>query len=669
MPDTAFNLKGTLVCDVMVDDKPLVGEIQDGGFTNMEALKDATNSSTDSLKTNTAILKEFGDVMPEIIKNLRYMNAVVAQTGQSLPAVRRALTDREKLEERLAGNRERGLTTFVNTGGNMITQYANGNLGGMAGSLVSGSQNLIGNLRDSAKAADNKEMFGLLGKIGVGAAIAGVAVKVADTLSSKYIDEMPTIYGTGRAFGSLSDENALMSYDKINAYNHGTNLNTQGFNEIAVALRKQGVGNGLGYDQQIDLAGSIAQTTARWAYATGGDASQYANLAGLMSRYGGSSNVAEDFNRIVSSGYASGLNDTQIPEFLSGIQKVMEDGIAKGFTRSATEVADTLLMFSRMSGGDVFWQGEKGASLLNQANASISNATGLSKTEDLLIYSAFRKAYSGKDLSDKKYLGDNYVANSDYVNTMQMIEQGITPENFGAIMDSLSVYGNDNDAKIEALRKMTGLNYTGAARLFSLNTSNKDFATELDKVMKAPENQNNETQYQDAMNQIKQHVVRMGEGIAELKIAGMDLVVSGMNKITNWMGLGDGDKIFTDEPMVDNALFGDSAEGAWYLDDGVSGKSTFRAFIGHPGEKGYRDMITNELGAGSYTNEFIDYLYEYKDKKGTFNKEVEWKTSDSMVTTEEQKDIADRIKEIFELWKQEFGKPIILQEDSSGKKG
>ena len=211
--DSAFNIHGSIICDVKMGDQTLVGEVQDnvGSYENMRSLNEATAASTDTLKENSAIWKEFGDVMPDIIKNLRYMNAVVAQTGQSLPAVRKAITDKDRLEERLASDRERGLSTIVNTGGNMFNQYANGNIGGMTSSLVSGSQSLISSAKDAAKASDNKDMLGLLGKLGVGAMVASAVVGVANTLSSKYIEEMPTIYGTGRAFGSLSDENALMS--------------------------------------------------------------------------------------------------------------------------------------------------------------------------------------------------------------------------------------------------------------------------------------------------------------------------------------------------------------------------------------------------------------------------------------------------------------------------
>ena len=69
-----------------------------------------------------------------------------------------------------------------------------------------------------------------------------------------------------------------------------------------------------------------------------------------------------------------------------------------------------------------------------------------------------------------------------------------------------------------------------------------------------------------------------------------------------------------------------------------------------------------------FLNDFIDYLWKYSDKEnGAFRKDIKWKTDDKVVDKEEQKDIADRIKEIFELWKQEFGKPIVVQEESNGK--
>ena len=547
-----LNLEGEFLVNTkvkqQVDNQPPVDRsinTGDTSYENMQSFAEATTQSTNTLKQNAALQKEFGDILPEIIKNLRYMNSAVEQTTRSLPAIKRNITDEDRVKDRLAGDRERSFSSLVNTSGNIAQSYASGNVAGMANSFFSGSQNILNYGRDAARAKDNQDLAGFLGKLGIGAMIGGTVVGVVDAFANKYIEEMPTIFGSGRAFGDMSDLGSTKAYQVLNSYNRGTNLNTQEFNSIAQSLRKQGVGNGMTMDEQLALAGSIAQTTSRWAYATGGDADQYASLAGLMSRYGGSRNVSEDFNRIVSSGYASGLNDSQIPEFLSGIQKVMEEGIARGFNRSATEVADTLLMFSKMSGGNAFWQGEQGARLLNQANAGIAGATALSKTEDILVYRAMADAYggtvkdkNGRDISKvQATLGDTFVQNGGYVNTMQLIEKGITADNFDDIKNTLdSAYGSDQAAKIEALRNMTGLNYTGAARLLNLDVNDKNYDVKLKDIMAAPENQNKETQYQAAMNTIKESVVGISENLADLKIAGMSEVAKDVNKIAMWLG-------------------------------------------------------------------------------------------------------------------------------------
>ena len=634
-----------------------------GAAEEWQAVTDAQENSIDSLKNNTALMKEFGDIMPEIIKNLRYMNNAVSQTATNLPNVKKTITSQEKLNEQLAKNMEGGALSLVNTGGNMFQNFANGNIGGMATSFLSGTNRLIDYGKDSAKAADNKDMLGMLGALGIGAFVAQKIAEGINTISQKYIDEMPTIYGSGRAFGMLNDVDAKMSYDKINAYNTGTNLNTQGFSELVQSLRQQGLGNGLGYDEQVALAGSVAQTVGRWAYATGGDANQYASLAGIMSRYGGSTDVAGDFNRLVSAGYASGLSDTQIPEFLSGIQKVMEDGIAKGFSRSATDVASTMLMFSKMSGNNAFWQGEQGAKLLNQANQGLSSATSLSKTSDILAYRAFAKAYEGRE---KDELKDLYLENGDYVNTMMLMERGLDADNFGSIMGAINDTTGSTEGRIERLRQMFGVNYTGASRLLQLDPTKlnkQELQAEIDKIKNAPDMQNNETKYQEAMNQIKQYVVGMGQGIAELKIQGMDMVVTGIDKITNFLGLGNNDAIFSDEPLTAyHPVTGESLEGAWTLKDTINKKSEFKSLLQRKGDKGFGDL-TFKL-AGLDNNNFIDFLWENKDKEnGNFRKIVEEASSDTILTEKEQSDIEQAINRLYDLWKTEL-KNVTLQESS-----
>lgn len=643
-----------------VDSMNVNGDSQN--YENMQSFAQAASQSTDSLKNNSALMKEFGDVIPEIIKNLRFMNGVVAQTSSSLPAIKKTITSEDRRREQLAKDREGSALSAVNTGSNIFQNFANGNMGGMATSFFSGTNRLIDYGKDAAKTNDNKEMLKMLGVLGGGAFIASKIAEGVDTISQKYIDEMPTIYGTGRAFGLMNDVDAKRAYDTINKYNIGTNLNTQGFSELVQSLRQQGLGNSLLDDKaQMALAGGVAQTVGRWAYATGGNANQYASLAGMMSRYGGSTDVSGDFNRLVSAGYASGLSDSQIPEFLSGIQKVMEDGIAKGFTRSATEVAGTMLMFSKMSGNDAFWQGEQGAKMINQINAGISGATGLSKTSDIIAYRAISQAYKGKEAEN---LNGLYVDDGDYVNTMMLMEKGLTPENFGSIMGAIGDTTSSTTNQIEQIRQMFGLNYTGASRLLKLyrDTPNGVSESDITNITNAPDMQNNETQYQEAMNQIKQYVVGMGQGIAELKIQGMDLVVTGVNKITNWLGLGNNDKVFSDDTIVDNALTGASAEGAWAMnpDFKAKNKDQFSSFLLRKGDRGFGDLIFSKAGLAS--KNFVDYLYNNTDKEnGNFrNRVAEW-ASDGMITAKEQGEIVKAINDLYELWKTEL-KNITVEE-------
>lgn len=571
-----FRIHGKLVMDAEVSNQPLALPAPEGfqSADNFQSFAEAQINSTDSLKDNTAIMKEFGNIMPEIIKNLRAMNDIVNRTNQNLPAVRRNenFSDQEKRRQRQDELTRQGLLGFFNNGNYAVQAIASGNVSGAAIGGINSITNTANNLSSMAKNAEMTDLAKGLMAAGVVTAIVGTVVKGTDTLANKFIESMPTVYGSGRAFGSMSDSDALRTYHRLNNYNQNTGLDIDTFQGIAQSLRKQGVANGLEGEAQLAQVGNIARTTSRWAYATGGDASQFANLAGLMSRYGGSSDVEKDFNYIMSAGRASGLNDTQLPEFLSGIQKVMEDGISKGFSRSATDVANTMLMFSKMSGGNAFWQGEQGAKLLNQANNGLSSATGLSKTSDIIAYRAIARAYEGKQESA---LGkDLYLADGGYVNNMMLLEQGLNANNFGSIMSAIGETSPNTEGKIERLRQMFGVNYTGASRLLKLYQDNggKVSDTQIENITKAPEYQNKETQYQDAVNGIKDAVVRIGSKAADLKIEGMELVSKGVTALANHFVKDEGVVVISDEPteqelwdnnVADHALFGYSAKGSW----------------------------------------------------------------------------------------------------------
>ena len=654
-----FRIHGKLVMDAEVSNQPLALPAPEGfqNAENFQSFAEAQINSTDSLKDNTAIMKEFGNIMPEIIKNLRAMNDIVSRTNQNLPAVSHVRNQTGQKSNLIDEYNRQNFMQLVNTGSNAVQSVANGNVGGAVISGVNGVTNTTNTLAKMANAGDMATLAKGLIAGGVITAVAGAVLKGGDTLANKYIEEMPTLFGTGRAFGDMSDYGALSNYHALNQYNRGTGLDIETFQGLAQALRKQGVGNGLGSDA-LPMVGNIAETIGRWAYATGGDASQFANLAGLMSRYGGSTNVADDFNRIVSAGYASGLEDTQIPEFLSGIQKVMEDGIAKGFSRSATEVADTLLMFSKMSGNNAFWQGEQGAKLLNQANSGIANATNLAKTEDILVYQAFSNAYNNEELI-KAGIGKRngtYINGADYSNMMQLIEGGITGDNWNQIRNVINNSYGSEDEKIEALRSMTGLNYTGAARLWGLGNTTDD--TTLKNVLTSPENKNDQTRYQEAVNAIQDAVVRIGSKAADIKIEGMEVVSKGVTALANhFVPTGDGViAVVSDNPteeekfeknVGDNDLFGYSAAGGWDVTPiGRKNTDAINAYLSN-GE--YGDYIQSI--AGNNKDDFMKAVLFSKNKNADFvRKQIEFETSDGTSYKEERETTKELLQKLYDLF-------------------
>jgi hypothetical protein len=78
----------------------------------------------------------------------------------------------------------------------------------------------------------------------------------------------------------------------------------------------------------------------------------------------------------------------QFDEFLTSMQRIMEDGIEKGFVRGANEIAGNMSMLSKLSGGNALWTGEQGAKRLGQMNDAMYNATSLRTIEDKISFSA-----------------------------------------------------------------------------------------------------------------------------------------------------------------------------------------------------------------------------------------------------------------------------------------
>ncbi len=631
-------------------------KIEDKSITDgFQSLPETIGNSTDEWKANTAIIKEFGNAMPELVKSLRQMNDAVVRNTQNLPALKKTqVTSDEQKQKRIDELNRQNFLGFFNTGSNMIQGAAHGNIGG---SLISGASGVSSMMNNFSQMASTSDMTGLAKGLllGGGLLTSGIAIaKGGKALADAYKDAMPTIFDTGKAFGTTDSDMSMALYKDVNKFNNGTNLDNAAFNSLVVSLKKQGIGNDLVSPfAQAAEAGRIAETTAQWAYKTGGDVNQFANLAGIMSRYGGSRNVADDFNHLVSAGYASGLNDSQIPEFLSGIQKVMEDGIAKGFSRSATEVADTMLMFSKLSGNNAFWQGEQGAKLINQASAGLAGATSMSKTTDLLAFGAINRAFSTREAMEGA-LGNNkdlYMDGSNYVNEMMILEQGLNKDNFGALMGGIYNSTGSDDGRVERIRQMFGLNYTGARRIQDLYDKyqgkeyDANFEKELSKITTSPENQNDETAYRKSVNKIAEALQTLGKPVFNLELAGISGIANNVERIADWLtGADKGEpkeSDGTDGLTADNDLFGYKArEGDWLDVPQIERNDSvgiYKYLNGDIGPQDYKNLALDLVGQDNDKyKEFMDFIIKSDlPEASNLRGMVDFETSDGVVHKDE----------------------------------
>jgi hypothetical protein len=163
------------------------------------------------------------------------------------------------------------------------------------------------------------------------------------------------------------------------------------------------------------------------------------------------------------------------------MQKTFEEGISKGFVRGADEIAGNLSFLSNLNGKSELWKGEQGAARLSQMNAGIEATTALSSVSDILSFRGAQNVLKQWDAQedakvrweaigdiDKKKDGVEIRRGYDYVDSMIMLERGLTPELFHSQMqmiEGVEGVGNRTGA-VEQMKNIYGLNYTGAAALY-----------------------------------------------------------------------------------------------------------------------------------------------------------------------------------------------------------
>ena len=442
----------------------------------------------DTLKKNTSVLLEAsktGDAEEMLKQTPHVMTQVeglhqVAQQGTSA-------TDKGSMKDVVK-------TIGVNQMVNAVTDGLSRWVGSLDRSgIVSkrGSGDVIGANIDELRRQANL-------KSGIGQSAGGIAGGIAGALIGSIIPGLGTVAGSaiggslgsgaGKLFG-LSDEakankqatdkahsdlwqNRSGQTMELAALQGSPSRVREAFSIAADAAARFGYSAEEGVDAmkqaaQQGLSGAaVREVTERvftYERSTGADRGALMGISTMAKRYGAGDALGTGWQGLQASGMKTG----QYNEYLRAMQRVMEDGISKGFVRSSEQVARNLTMLSQMTGNNPLWQGENGARRLSEMNAGLENARGLQSTSDVI---AFRAA---RTIAER----NNSAKSVSYIEAQKVLEGGLTPELFREYMSLTSqAEGGDRAATVERMRQTFGLNYTNADTLYGSWEKNKNMS-------------------------------------------------------------------------------------------------------------------------------------------------------------------------------------------------
>jgi len=217
--------------------------------------------------------------------------------------------------------------------------------------------------------------------------------------------------------------------------------------EEGMDAMKQAVRQGLG-KEAID---AVTRQVFQFERSTGADRGTMLSLASMSERYSGGDALGAGWAGLQASGMRTG----QASEFFRSMQRIMEDGISRGFVRSSDQVARNLTMLAKMTGNNPLWQGERGAQRLSEMNAGIEQATGLQSSTDILILRA-AKQLAGEGAS--------------FIEAFEIMEAGLSGERgtdlFNKAMELFyQAEGGGREGIVSRIHQGFGLNWTNASAL------------------------------------------------------------------------------------------------------------------------------------------------------------------------------------------------------------
>lgn len=370
--------------------------------------------------------------------------------------------------EDVSGRGQRG-NTIAQTIGNVIGIGASFSpLGPLGGMLIS---QIINNISGSIINANTQKEI--------------AAIQERQTKVDKYVSRLGVMDESYMRYGLTSNmwdvQKSLLKSSK------GTGLDIDEFMNYANMFGQYGISS-------VGEAGKLTNAAILASRYTGADKTSLINYLGTQSRYG-QGNAISNMNYAYSAAVASGLQRNQYGEFLDGLQSVIENGISKGYIKSTKEVSDTMVMFNKLSDNSPFWQGQQGFQRLNSINNGLANATNLSSNSQVLVFRALQGLSGG-----------------DAINTFKLMEEGLTPETFKALSNTMqNMYGYSREEQIAAWKQISGLNYTSAEQLYKMSISGKDYTAQEFKQLTANQNiKTEQTAVKDSLNNIAVQVSEWG---------------------------------------------------------------------------------------------------------------------------------------------------------------
>ncbi|MDR0322052.1 MAG: hypothetical protein LBI28_11160, partial [Treponema sp.] len=246
------------------------------------------------------------------------------------------------------------------------------------------------------------------------------------------------------------------------------------------------------------LGASAADRVFNYERGTGADRGVLSSVSMMSERYNGGDALRSGWAGLQASGMKSG----QYTEYLRAMQRVMEDGISKGFVRSSDQVARNLTMLAQMTDNNPLWQGEHGAQRLMQIMSGFEGATALQDSNDMFAYSAAKTVLEGKGRSTDIVDVQKYLENPDDL-------VGLYNEFIKQIKD---VEGDNRLEIVSRLIKRFGLNYTTADALYRSNgTSTEEVNRLLSRQAGIPTPSSNELRYSIETMNVRNLIIEAGQ--------------------------------------------------------------------------------------------------------------------------------------------------------------